>query len=125
METNHSITIIVSLQVAGIHSWPTCPLPDVDYLKSPHRHVFYIKGEKSVQHGDREVEIISLKNDILRGLKKIFPAYRSGEQELDFGPRSCEHIAAFIANQWELQMCEVLEDGENGARIVVYDDLPF
>lgn len=105
MKTN----IIVNLQYAATHCWPECPIPEVAFLKNPHRHVFHITCKISVGHDDRELEIIMFKNSILSFLEKTY----SG----DFGTRSCEQIAKIILKFYNLDYCQVLEDNENGAEV--------
>ena len=58
------IYILVNLQVEGVHSWSSCNITQVSYLKNIHRHQFYIRVEKSVSHTDRDIEIIKFKREI-------------------------------------------------------------
>jgi hypothetical protein len=101
--------VVVTLQVEGIHSWPTCPIEEVDFLKLPHRHIFHVKAMKEVRHKDREVEIIMLK----RAMKLFLDKF-----EGNFGTMSCEQIASVLVENFDLVNCEVLEDNENGAKVV-------
>lgn len=113
-------TVIVKLQVEGIHNWPQCPFDEVAFLRHPHRHMFHIKAEKLVTHSDRDVEIIMLKRDIEGYLKSRYEhklSYSSSQVALVFGRMSCEEIATEVAKQFELETCEVLEDNENGAKV--------
>ena len=105
------ITIVVNLQVEGVHYWPSCNLDAVSFLMHPHRHIFYIRCEKEVKKEDREIEIITFKR-----LVQEFLAGRFGTPA-DFGSMSCEMIAGELVRQFNLASCEVLEDGENGAKI--------
>jgi hypothetical protein len=107
-------TVIVNLQVEGIHFWKDCPLREVSFLQFPHRHMFHIKAEKSVTHLDRDVEIILLKRSINFYLVKM---YAGEEDHLQFGGMSCEMIAKKLLERFDLETCEVLEDGENGAKV--------
>jgi hypothetical protein len=106
MKTN----IIVNLQFEGVHCWPDCNIPEVYFLKSPHRHIFHIQAKKQVQHDDRDIEFIRLKRQIQAYLKHTYP---DGE----LGSNSCESIAKDILEGFELDYCSVLEDGENGAEV--------
>ena len=101
--------IVVRLQYEATHSWPECPIEAVKFLKDPHRHIFHIKAYKDVSHSDREIEIIIFKREIMFHLDMNFKG--------DFGTRSCEDIALYLINEFSLSSCEVLEDGENGARV--------
>lgn len=109
-------TVIASLQVEGTHCWPECPIPEVDFLRFPHRHMFHIKAGKLVGHNDRDQEIIMLKRDIAGVLRENYGDGRRGHK---FGSMSCEDIAEFLIDKLNLSYCEVLEDGENGAVLEV------
>lgn len=99
-------SIIVRFQFDGIHFWPECPFTEVDFLRTPHRHVFHVELRKRVTHEDRDIEIIMLK-------RKVEQHCRS--QYANAGTKSCETIAREILQQFDLDMVQVLEDGENGA----------
>lgn len=117
-KTNNIMTrtqIITRLRVEAIHCWPGCDIPEVDFLKYPHRHVFHIEARKTVSHDDRDIEIIRLGHDIRRMLFDLY--FDDRLQQHDFGSASCEEIARLILRSFELDSCEVTEDGENGAII--------
>jgi len=99
--------VIIKLTYEGLHRWEDCPFEDVSYLREYHRHVFHIKAWKKVEHANREIEVIRLKNDVKRYLSKRY--------KNNFGNMSCEMIAEDIAKQFDFQKVEVLEDNENGA----------
>lgn len=106
-------TIIVQLQVEWFHCWKDCPILEVDFLKDRHRHIFHIRCEKEVSHADRDIEIILFKRKIQTYLHNTyFFAWA-----LEFESRSCEMIAQELVEQFDLDMCEVLEDWENGGRV--------
>jgi len=105
--------VIASLKVEGIHSWPKCPHEEVSFLKSKHRHIFHIKAWKSVEHNDRDTEIILMRRDILRSLFENHSNTFDGC--FQFGTMSCEDIAEFLLTENSLDSVEVMEDGENGA----------
>ena len=102
-----NIQVVVSLRVEGFHRWPEAPL-SVDFLCTRHRHIFHIKAWKTVTHGDRDVEIITLKREIEGRLSL------GHGTPCEFGPMSCEHIATWLIEMCDLDRVEVLEDGENG-----------
>lgn len=112
MQTN----IIVRLVVDGIHSWPECPIEEVSFLRSPHRHMFHIECVKEVMHDDRDVEIIQLKHEILSYLKAKY--YSEEKRAHLFGRLSCESIARELLTHFGLNRCSVLEDNENGAEVI-------
>jgi len=113
--------VVVSLQMEGQHSWPQCPFQEVAFLRNEHRHIFHIKCWKTVQHDDRDVEIIMLKRSIQETMIECWgePSKNPGVRmiPLKFGSMSCEMIAREIIDTFDLDACEVLEDGENGALI--------
>jgi hypothetical protein len=102
------ISIVVTLQVEGFHYWINAPIK-FEYLKSIHRHIFHIKATKKVSHNDRDIEIISFKREIYRYLLDMYgnPCF--------FGNMSCEDIACRLCEHFDLDSCEVCEDGENGS----------
>lgn len=102
------IEVVVRFQFEGIHCWPECPLPEVSFLRDPHRHIFHVEARKLVTHTDRDVEIILL--------KRAMSAY-CVEQYTDAGRRSCEDIAMELLSAFDLASVQVLEDGENGAMV--------
>lgn len=108
-------SIIVNLQVEGVHCWKECPIKEVSYLKDIHRHVFFITVEKVVSHNERDIEIIQFKKKINDYLTKAF--YSQSKGLLNFENMSCESIAEQILNKFSCQMVQVLEDNENGAKI--------
>jgi len=108
--------VYCTLQVEALHNWANCPHEEVSYLRDPHRHVFHIKAYKEVSHDDRDVEFIMLKHQIEEYL--IAKYFNSQKYICDFGSQSCEMIAVELINKFELSVCEVNEDNENGA--VVY-----
>ena len=77
------------IQFEGIHNWSNCPLPEVDFLKFPHRHVFTIIATKEVTHLDNV------------------------NSALNLGSTSCEMIAEKLLLKFDLLECEVWEDMEN------------
>jgi len=107
--------VVVNLQYEATHQWSDCPssLANVDFLKWPHRHMFYICCKKEVSDDNRQIEIIQFKREILLMLDKRFNG--------DFKGMSCEMIAKEIMRIENLAYCSVLEDGENGAEVWAKD----
>ena len=115
MYTKQTVQVYCTLQVEGTHNWPGCPFDEVDYLRVPHRHVFHIKAYASVQHNDRDQEFIMLKHKIE---DYLFREYYDMRKKLHvFGSMSCEMIAEKLCTKFDLDMCDVSEDNENGAII--------
>ena len=111
-----TIKIIVTLQFEALHSWPgvveALPNdPEIHFLQYPHRHIFHFRLEKTVNHTDRDVEIILLKRKVQEYLKEKYPTN-------DIGSTSCEMLAWDIGSKFNCDAVEVLEDGENGGKIV-------
>lgn len=106
------ISVIVNTKFPAIHCWPECPIPEVSFLKTPHRHEFHVTAKKQVFHNDRDIEFIQLKN-------KINMIIDTKWRNQDIGSTSCEDICEELINLFGLNYCRVLEDGENGAEIEV------
>jgi hypothetical protein len=120
MKTN----IIVNLQVEALHNWPDARniFPEVGFLSYPHRHIFHIQCKKQVNHDDRDIEIILFKRSILEYLTEKYDNHNVESyhyHSLDFGSRSCEMLAKELVIKFQLDYCQVLEDGENGAEVIV------
>lgn len=92
----------------AIHNWPGCSLPGVSYLVFPHRHEFHVRLECEVSHNDRDIEIISLKENL-----DAFIAEKYSNKNM--GATSCEDICESIYHKFNASYVRVLEDGENGA----------
>lgn len=107
--------IVVTLSFEGIHHWPECPIPEMAYLREKHRHVFTVKAAKEVTHNDRDIETIMFKGRLALHLATLGPRVGAA---VDLGRRSCEDIADHLIKVAGLAECEVLEDGENGARLI-------
>lgn len=103
-------SIIVKLDVEGLHNWPDCNLPHVDYLKHVHRHTFGIACEVEVTHSNRDIEFIDLKHKVKQYVAKRW--YDQAFGCCNFGAMSCEMIAEEILNNFGLNKCSVSEDGE-------------
>lgn len=106
------IEVYCTILFEAIHNWPECPFEEVSYLRDPHRHIFYIKAYKQVNHDDRDVEFIMLKHDISFYLRQTYPAKQ-------LGATSCEMLALKLVKEFDLSKCEVSEDNENGAIVTV------
>lgn len=109
--------VYCTVQIEGLHCWPSCPFEEVRYLRDPHRHVFHIKAYKHATHLDRDTEFIILKHNVLAYLKEKY--YNESKRMCDFGSMSCEMISRELVYKFNLSRCVVDEDGENGAIITV------
>tara|TARA_R110000796_G_scaffold104574_1_gene214456 strand:- start:2366 stop:2707 length:342 start_codon:yes stop_codon:yes gene_type:complete len=108
-------SIVVKLRIDGTHQWRNCPIKEVEFLKDTHRHLFFIRLEKTVTHNDRDIEIIQLKHSILQYLRLKY--FNEENRTHSFGNMSCEDIAQELLIVFEANLVEVLEDNENGAII--------
>ncbi len=107
---------IARVTVPGLHAWRTQPVgAPRPYLNSPHRHLFHIEVGVAVSHGDRQVEILALGQQVRTLIGMTYPTTSDGE--VDFGERSCEHIAEALAGAIQPfpSYVRVFEDAENGA----------
>lgn len=112
---------IAVVRVHGFHAWPDAPGP-VGYLAARHRHLFTVRVEFGVQHGDRAVEFHLAQAAILDALRKAWPCSSSAVPEFEFGASSCEHIAenleVFLSRDFAIPSAiEVWEDDESGGRV--------
>lgn len=112
---NTTTLVYVTTSFVGYHRWTEAPA-EVTFLRYWHRHVFHVKLTVRVDHSDRDVEFFMLKRDVDAYLKTAFDGGRFAF--------SCEQIAEFIiakmqSQRYEVHSCEVSEDGENGAVVIV------
>ena len=110
-----SINVVINLQVEWVHCWKDCSMIEVLFLRNLHRHIFYIKCVKAVNHNDRDIEIIKFKRKVI---DYLFDKYPQRQTCIEFGWMSCEMIAEDLMKQFDLEQCEVLEDWENGALLI-------
>ena len=108
------INLIINTQFAAIHNYPDCNIPEVTYLKDPHRHTFHLKLKFKVIGDNREIEFIALK-------EKIEHYIREGWVGQNLGEMSCEQIAETFAIHWNAFYVRVMEDNENGAEYIKED----
>jgi hypothetical protein len=108
--------VFCTLQIEGVHKWSDCPISEVNYLRHEHRHMFFIKAYKWVNHDDRDIEFIEFKHTISKTLREDY--YDSHLELHNFGNRSCEMIGASLMEQFDLCQLEISEDNENGCLII-------
>ncbi|MDE7245535.1 MAG: hypothetical protein K2O18_16400 [Oscillospiraceae bacterium] len=112
--------VICAIDVEGFHRWPGAP-DNLDYLRDRHRHIFQIRMEFEVSHGDREIEINERQSQVKRFLLAKYASadfYQGAEGACEFGAMSCEQIAEELLDKFGAASCKVLEDGYGGAKIV-------
>jgi len=98
--------IEVRFQVVGYHNWPDAP-DDVDFLRGRHRHTFHFRIRMLVEHGNRALEFITVRNRLEWTVRSL---------DGDFGSRSCEQLAEWLygRSNYSHSITEigVSEDGE-------------
>lgn len=120
------VEIVSSFEAA--HHWPDAPgtgiqlnLYDTDFLRHPHRHKFGVKAFLHVPHGDRAIEFLYFRHNVL---DKILSRWHLSPKPFTL---SCEQFAEIIYNEllaqgYHVTAVEVSEDGEN-AGIVTGDNV--
>lgn len=109
--------IFISFEFQGFHYWDKAP-DFLSFLRSRHRHIFKCKVWFKVNHNDRDLEFITLKNIFLGYFAHHLEKDNCGSCEM-----ICEEIAEFsnsIPNlSGKITRVEVSEDGENGALLFI------
>ena len=107
--------IIIKTQFPALHAWKDCPIKDVEFLKHPHRHVFYVTVKIPVIHNNRQIEFFIVKRSLEEHIRKYFyDQYLGGQSCEDI----CESLSAFIQHDFGgCSYISVMEDNENGAEI--------
>lgn len=110
--------VSVSTRFEATHCWPDCPLDEVSFLRTEHRHEFHVTVKAPVTHDDRDIEFIVLKRDLRKLCRDLF-------EGRFLTSMSCEMIAKKIIDamnlnyEYKITYCSVYEDGENGAEVTV------
>jgi hypothetical protein len=105
--------IFVTFFKEGIHRYPDTPV-GVEFLRSPHRHIFHFRVDVDVFHNDRDIEFILFK-------RELEALYSAAILQVDY--KSCEMLAEdlidYISKKYPGRKIsvEVSEDGENGATL--------
>lgn len=112
------IRIVVQARCERLHFWRDAP-DEVLFLKTPHRHEFHVKLSIQVEHDNRDLEFILVK----RWLQKFLEPWSRQCQRGEATESSCEQMALEILQaahqkyRFRAAVCEVFEDGENGAEV--------
>lgn len=101
----------------GTHNWPSCDLPNVEFLKFEHHHQFEFLVQADVSHSDRAVEFLVLHAWVRDCILGCFP-YPGNITR--FGSMSCEQLSEFLMEKlndywgkefnWQVS---VSEDGQS------------
>jgi 6-pyruvoyl-tetrahydropterin synthase len=114
--------VFCTTRFVGFHRWPDAP-KEVAYLQANHRHEFRVKVLVEVQHNDRHVEFITLKDHTDKTINHLKLNERKDHWD-NVQSLSCEMMANRIASElhsfygYVVYSVEVSEDGENGAILV-------
>ena len=106
--------VVIKTDFPATHHWPDCPIPEVNFLKHPHRHLFYVVMKFRVGHNDRDIEFINMKMDVEDFIMREY-------YNQFLGKKSCEDIAEELMNDFKADFVSVFEDNENGAEIYADD----
>ena len=107
----------VRTQFEGFHCWEDAP-EQTKYLKNRHRHIFHVKVWVSVNNINREIEFITLKNqvnEIIGRIKATNSDHETYSCEM-WAQKTKNHLSLFYSKN--RIMVSVSEDGENGAMLV-------
>lgn len=116
-------TIFITTSFEGVHCYPSAPC-GVEFLATPHRHMFGVRLEVEVYHDDREVEFILLKRSVNHWIESMQDEFGTWQM----GAMSCEQVANWLIDNVKQELprgneryikATVDEDGENGAVVEV------
>jgi 6-pyruvoyl-tetrahydropterin synthase len=102
--------IVIRTRFEAVHQYEDCPIKGVEYLKYPHRHMFYVEVKFAVTHDNREIEFLTMKAQIDKYLSENY------DKKFLFS-KSCEMIAEDILSQFNASFVSVFEDNENGSEV--------
>ena len=102
--------VFIRTTFEALHKWDAAD-GVIDYLKYPHRHLFHVQMEWEVTHEDRQIEFISMKQNVDRWIARL----GESEHEPLLINWSCETYASKLGKVWGCTRVMVSEDGENGA----------
>lgn len=114
--------ITVKTQFQFMHRWPEAPEGKHDHLRNLHRHMFHVEFSVTVDHHDRDIEFLALKDEL-----EAYIRLETEDKVTGWRSRSsCEDIAQHLIN-WgnrsypdRLFRVTVLEDNENGATLTEF-----
>ncbi len=115
--------VITKFGVPGFHRWSDAP-EEVAHLRASHRHIFSFRIGVHVDHNNRDVEFQLLQTHAMAWITDQ-PQTELGVFAIEFGEKSCEHIATMMIEYlnehhgYHVAFVEVFEDDENGARVEV------
>lgn len=112
--------IYIKTQKEGFHYWKNAP-KEVEFLKYPHRHIFYIKVSiELLEHNDREIEFFMFKKEVDDILISIWAAHGLKHSAVCDGV-SCEmmsdELGKYLQEVYPKRkiIIDISEDDENGS----------
>ena len=108
------IQAVCKFQIEAQHCADDAP-PGISQEKFPHAHFFHITAWRRVKFSDREVWPQLLRIEMKNWFRDQFRETVS--EQPDLGNSSCAALARWILQHFQLDMCEVLEDGLAGAMV--------
>lgn len=103
--------VVIKTTFCATHHWPACPFKEVEYLQQIHRHQFHVVMKFPVEHEDRALEFIMLKEELTKFLREKYDGQF-------LGTKSCEQIAEELLHTFpKSTFTSVFEDDENGAEV--------
>lgn len=103
---------IMKFQVEAQHRADNAP-PGCLQEGFPHIHIFHISCWRRVLYSEREIWPQALRHEMKEWFKENFRENNNGIPDLD--DSSCTALAMWLLKQFNLDGCEVLEDGVAGA----------
>lgn len=109
--------IAITTQKEGFHAYPDAP-EEVAFLRNLHRHLFKIRVEIEVTHGDRELEFFLVKRYVDSITSEIFALSLSCE---DYAEKIIKKLSDKYKTAARFYFVSVSEDGENEG-YAIYDE---
>jgi hypothetical protein len=115
--------VFCTFRQPGFHRWEGAP-ERYEYLASWHRHEFHVRVEVIVNHSNRDLEFIHLKQVARCAFGRMGSKEESYDGHLMYGSKSCEMLALELGERLRADgitayAIEVSEDGENGAKVIL------
>ena len=102
--------------VRGMHSTDGSVPTSATCEQFPHIHEFHVRGTRKVRHSEREVWPQVIREQVREFMVDNFRETALGIP--DFGNSTCAALAQWILQKFQLEECEVTEDGAAGAIVI-------
>lgn len=105
--------IIVKTQFEDYHKWSKAP-KEVAFLRSIHRHIFFVEIETEVTHDDRELEFFMVKKVLDEAIERFIKPMPPS--------KSCEQMALKLRGLLTVEynrdfIVRIFEDNQNGVEV--------